>query len=141
MVAPALVVFQATLAFLYNHHCGQQRNNFKEWKRLWPCNLLIPGLFESALMKFENRKNLNSSLWLMVTTGFMAFFGLGSYISYLLAFIAIIAIRKDITILTCFSYLIQALSVNIVQGMEIQDLARKSLVFLYLNFGTFHNLF
>ena len=83
MVAPALLLFQATLAFLYNQHCGKQRKSFKEWKKLWPSNLLIPGLFESALMKFENRRNLNSSLCLMATTAFMAFFSLGSYINYL----------------------------------------------------------
>ena len=87
MVAPALLLFQATLAFLYNQNCGKQRKSFKEWKKLWPSNLLIPGLFESALMKFENRRNLNSSLCLMATTAFMAFFSLGSYINYLLAFI------------------------------------------------------
>ena len=58
----------------------------------------------------------------MITTAFMAFVSIGSYINYLLAFIAIFAIRKEITILTGVSYLIQALAVNIIQGMEFLKL-------------------
>jgi len=112
-VAPTLILFLATSAFLYNiQNYGKRRKNFKGWKKLWPGNLLIPGLFESALMKFEHRNNLHSSLCMMVTTAFMAFFSLGSYINYLLAFIAFVSIRKDITILSWFSYLIQALLMN-----------------------------
>ena len=50
-VAPTLILFLATLAFLYNNqNYGKRRKNFKGWKKLWPGNLLIPGMYNFFLM-------------------------------------------------------------------------------------------
>ena len=52
-VAPTLILFLATLAFLYNNqNYGKRRKNFKGWKKLWPGNLLIPGTYKFFLMVY-----------------------------------------------------------------------------------------
>ena len=94
--SPPVVFSLMVLMLLYNHFSGFNCLKFAAWKRLWPTNLLIPGLYESALAKFVLRRNLNSSLLLILISTGLCVFPSGLLICSILAFLTILVIYQDV---------------------------------------------
>ena len=101
------VVFSLTVCMLlYNHFSGFNCIKFAAWKRLWPTNLLIPGLYESALAKFVLRRNLNTSLLLILISTGLCIFPSGLLICSILAFLTTLVIYSDLPIIPFLTMLI-----------------------------------
>ena len=100
------------LIILYNHSKKRQIFHFETWSKIWPKNLLIPGLYESAVTKFFQRRNLNSSLLVTFTVFLMAFFNTGAPFHVVMFTLTLIVIWKDVSFLLITFYLF-ALSIEI----------------------------
>ena len=105
-ILPPVLCSLSVLMLLYNHFSGFNCVKFAAWKRLWPTNLLIPGLYESALTKFVLRRNLNSSLLLVLISTVLTVFPSGFLICSILASFTILVISKDVPLIPFLSMLV-----------------------------------
>ena len=103
---PTIALMMSNLIILYNHSKQKKRINFESWAKLWPKNLLIPGLFESAVTKFVQRKNLNSSLFVIFTCILMAFFNTGAPFHLIMFALSMVVLWKDMSVPLISTYLL-----------------------------------
>ena len=105
-ILPPFLLSSAVSMISFNYYSSRNLQKFWAWKNLWPSNLLIPGLYESALMKFVLRRNLDSSLLLICISTGLCIFPSGFLVCSILAFSVLFVICWDLTITTLLAILL-----------------------------------
>ena len=101
---PTVILMMTSLMILYQYTKQQETMNFESWSKIWPKNLLIPGLYESAVTKFLHRRNIHSGLLVTVTTLAMAFFNTGAPFHLVMFSLTLLVLWKDLSLMVLMAY-------------------------------------